>query len=130
MISQYLQYYLKHKLFINSHSIFDFLLKILRKKFTTSHLSMILVQFLPKSVTKYLNFSLMICVYWHSSEYTFSMQYSSLNMKSTVNRRFIYRHVYVSRSVNLIAHLFTSRIFIISITRSWTDDDGAIVRIA
>ena len=62
----------------------------------------------------------MICVYWHNSEYTFSMQ--CLNMKSMVEG-FIYRHV--SRSVNLIT--FTSRIFMISITKSWTDnDEGAI----
>ena len=52
--------------------------------------------FSPKSVTKHLNFSLTI--YCHSSEYTFSMQCLSLNMKSMVDG-FIYRHV--SRSVNL-----------------------------
>jgi len=78
--------------------------------------------FKPKSVTKYLNFSLTICVYWHSSEYTFSTQCLSLNMKNMIDG-FIYRHV--SRSVNLTT--FTSRIFMISITRSWTDnDEGAI----
>jgi len=80
-----------------------------------------MIQFSHKSVTKYLNFSLMICLYWRSSKYMFPTQCSNWNMKSTVGG-FIYRHI--SRSVNLT---FTSNILMISITRSWTDNDKGVI---
>jgi len=76
-----------------------------------SHLSVI--QFSSKSITKYLNFSLTICIYWHNSEYTFSTQ--CLNVKNIAS------YTNVSRNVNLTSRTFTSSIFMISITRSWTD---------
>ena len=80
-----------------------------------------MIQFSLKSVTKYLNFSLTICVYWHCSKYTFSTQCLSSNMKSTIDG-FIYRHV--SRSV---LTTFTSCIFTISITKYWTDNNEAAI---
>jgi len=79
-----------------------------------------MIQFSLKSVTKYLNFSLTICVY--CSKYTFSTQCLSSNMKGTIDG-FIYRHV--SRSVNWIT--FTSCIFTISITKYWTNNDEAAI---
>ena len=93
----------------------------MRKKSTALHI--LIIQFSPKSVTKYLNFLLTIYVYWHSSENTFSTQCLSSNMKSMVDG-FIYRHV--SCNINLTTFI-TSRIFKIFITRSWIDnDEGAI----
>ena len=88
----------------------------MRKKSTALHLS--IIQFSPKSITKYLNFLLTIYVYWHSSENTFWTQCLSSNIKSSVDG-FIYRHV----SCNINLTTFTSRIFTIFITRSWTDND-------
>jgi len=111
--SHCLQYYLKHK--ILTHTLY----LIFYCKFCAKNLQHHIYWWynFHLKVIKYLNFSLTIC--WHSSD-TYVLD-AMLSSKSMIDD-FMYWHL--SPCVNLT---FTSCIFTISITRSWTDnDEGAI----